>query len=126
MAGREQQGYIYFLAGDGLVKIGFTTNLKERVRSISRMSPRKLNLIARLRGTQRNEDELHGMLKKYRQHGEWFRLEGDVVTAWMVAFECEHGQGSFERFLNWADKKLSEGVNSEPSSHDLGNGVLEV
>ena len=62
---------IYFLeATNGLVKIGYSGNVSQRVKDISFMSPLPLRLIATLPGDKRQEKLIHSFFR--RSHGEWF------------------------------------------------------
>ena len=74
-------GWVYIIGATEVpkVKIGFSGAPKQRVRDLSRGSPLELKILARRRGTLQDERALHRKLSAYRAHGEWFRLEGDVL-----------------------------------------------
>ncbi|MDB5697933.1 MAG: nuclease family protein, partial [Alphaproteobacteria bacterium] len=63
---------IYFLAGAGLIKIGVTTNLTSRIRSIRNSSPVPLELLAVIPGNNFTEAGFHQRYASQRRHGEWF------------------------------------------------------
>lgn len=71
-------GFVYFIKSAGLVKIGFTVDLQQRVSAIKNGNPHELTLIGSMPGTDDTEYFLHQMFSKYRQSGEWFRIEGDL------------------------------------------------
>lgn len=64
---------IYFVAGgDDLIKIGHTTNLRARLRSLRTASPTELRVLLIIPGTRDNEQELHRKFSAHRVGGEWF------------------------------------------------------
>lgn len=70
---------LYFLSGAGLIKIGITTNLVGRIRSIRNASPVPLTLLATMAGTSFHEGDLHYRFAHLRRHGEWFEDNGEIV-----------------------------------------------
>lgn len=71
-----EPGWIYFVEGGGLVKIGRTTNLKRRLARLRTLSPVPIRLIFAVRSTKplEHERELHDTFSAWRHHGEWFSL----------------------------------------------------
>lgn len=63
---------IYFLAGAGLIKIGVTTDVDKRIRSLENSSPVLLEFLGCYPGTRSDERALHDRFKHLRRHGEWF------------------------------------------------------
>ena len=71
MAAREP--IIYFLAcGDYLIKIGHTTNLPSRLRSLRTATPKELRVLLVIPGTRDDEQELHRKFDAHRAGREWF------------------------------------------------------
>lgn len=72
---------IYFIRAPivGLIKIGFTGNVKKRFTDLSRMSPVKLELIAIHDGELSDEQELHKRFDAIRDHDEWFHPEQELI-----------------------------------------------
>lgn len=66
--------YVYFIQGEatGLIKIGYSRNLLTRFSQLQTASADTLRLLARLRGNQDRERELHARFAPWRKHGEWF------------------------------------------------------
>ncbi|GAA3417589.1 GIY-YIG nuclease family protein [Streptosporangium vulgare] len=72
---------VYFVEREGLIKIGTTTNLANRLKSISKgssmpagMTVGPVELLATEPGGRAVEGRLHGRFRKTRIHGtEWFR-----------------------------------------------------
>jgi hypothetical protein len=62
---------IYFLqAANGLIKIGHTTNLVQRIKTLSAMNAGRLVLIGCHQGGPNRERLIHSFFR--RSHGEWF------------------------------------------------------
>lgn len=69
---------IYFLESGDRVKIGFTTDTKERISALSTASPVPLKLIGTVKGGMIYERQLHKRFAAYRRHGEWFKLTPEL------------------------------------------------
>ncbi len=69
-----QYGHVYFLQaeGNGLIKIGFTTNLLRRVRDHRNGSPVLLHFLGAYEAQETEERLVHDLFRYHRQHGEWF------------------------------------------------------
>lgn len=83
-------GLVYFLRAPGhAVKIGFTTNLSERVRTIQHSCPCRLILVGCLHGDLDLERLMKQRFAEHRLHGEWFdeRILPDVLD--LVAADSE-------------------------------------
>jgi hypothetical protein len=65
---------IYFIAADELVKIGHTTNLSSRLRSLRTASPDELRILLVKPGTRGDEQDLHRRFSEFRISREWFKL----------------------------------------------------
>jgi hypothetical protein len=71
MAAREP--VVYFIAcGDDLIKIGHTTNLRSRLRSLRTATPKELRVLLVFPGTRDDERELHRKFEAHRAGREWF------------------------------------------------------
>ena len=70
-------GYVYFLQGEnGLIKIGYSQDYKERYKALKKMSPVDIKLLFVVKtddmvGLERN---LHNRFQEKRVKGEWFQL----------------------------------------------------
>lgn len=81
-------GKIYFLQRpDGLIKIGYTTNLKRRIESLSR-SHGTLNVLRTINGDKQREKRIQTSLRRHNEFGEWFRAHAAVLT---TADQIEEG-----------------------------------
>lgn len=74
--------YIYFIMAPdvGVVKIGRTKSLKQRMKALAAMSPARLVPVAYIYDKRELEGWLHKALKDHRHHGEWFKLEDVVIS----------------------------------------------
>lgn len=66
--------------GRALVKIGFTTDVEQRVKQLQTASPLSLKLLEVTIGTQAVEAFLHRVLRRHRIRGEWFRIHADDIS----------------------------------------------
>lgn len=76
---KTKLGFIYFIKAGGMIKIGYTKNLKERMTTIQVSMPIKIELIGVMEGTQSFERELHHLFREHKERGEWFRDEGRIA-----------------------------------------------
>lgn len=78
---QDRKGWIYFLQArsGGPVKIGFSSNPRLRLNRCQVGSPVELRIVGQYRGSQSDEVAAHQELFRYREHGEWFRLDIMVV-----------------------------------------------
>lgn len=75
------QGKVYFAqAGDkGLIKIGYSTNHIDRIKTLTTGVPEQINIIAVMRGTQKKEKQLHKQFGHLRRRGEWFEPAPELL-----------------------------------------------
>lgn len=73
---------LYFVAAPsvGMVKIGITDSLEQRVRGLSAQSPVPLELLLAVPGTTRQEAALHHRFLDEHSHGEWFRASPRLLA----------------------------------------------
>lgn len=80
----SKQGFVYFLQDDivnvNLLKVGFTTNLKERMKDFRTVLPSP-RYIAILEGSQDLEENIHDYLKHCGVHSfrEWFLINPSEI-----------------------------------------------
>jgi T5orf172 domain. len=80
-SGREHEGYVYFILCDEYVKIGFTANVRRRVKDLAAIIPHDIHLIGVVFGPPQLESALHSLLTDYHHKGEWFRAVPDLLAA---------------------------------------------
>lgn len=64
---------IYFLEADGLIKIGFSEQVKSRVINILGYQRYGGNFLGHMPGDRALEKHLHTRFAEHRDYGEWFR-----------------------------------------------------
>ena len=86
---------VYFIrAGEGgPVKVGFSTDVQQRLRELQTASPHQLTLEAAVMGTPAVEAWFHHELRRWHIRGEWFDLDEDRVSYALVRL--------FEEGLSW-------------------------
>jgi hypothetical protein len=70
---------IYFVRSNGLVKIGYSKHVAQRVRALRTGSSVPLELWFSFDGTRELEKELHWRFRRDRSHGEWFHLSPAIL-----------------------------------------------
>lgn len=74
-------GVVYFLRADnGLVKIGYTTNLKLRLKTVSTSCSSPIDVMRTEDGSIALERAFHKMFEAYRVRLEWFRFAPEMLT----------------------------------------------
>ena len=87
---KRKKGHVYLLLAEstGLVKIGATTNLRERIKNLKGQLPFPVELVYSIPTDDifGLEKQLHEHFKERRKHGEWFRLYKDdgqwIMDTW--------------------------------------------
>lgn len=65
-------GVVYFVQSGDLVKIGFSTDLRKRLKTLQTACPRPIVLLHRFQGTRDDEKRVHRRFSHLRMRGEWF------------------------------------------------------
>lgn len=75
-------GTIYILESNNFYKIGITTNLEKRLKTLQVGNPFTIKVITshRFKRTYLVEQFLHGLLSRYRKNGEWFDLDTEQLV----------------------------------------------
>lgn len=73
-------GEIYFLETGGFIKIGYSMGADVRITQLQTASPYELILIGTIKGSLRNEEQLHSRLRHLRHRGEWFRKTNGLLA----------------------------------------------
>jgi len=72
---------VYFVrASNGLIKIGFTRNVKRRLNAMATDASGALEIIGVMRGSRRTEERVQGMFMHLQTHGEWHRPGLDLLS----------------------------------------------
>ena len=75
-----ERGTIYFVRCLDRVKIGWSSDLKGRLRSIQTTAPAEIKLIGKMRGSIKQERELHARFGHHRLSGEWFNVAPEILA----------------------------------------------
>lgn len=78
----NEETYVYIIGNieKEFCKIGFSKNPSERIKSIQTGCPYEVKLLCYYKGDMITEKRLHEKYKDLRLHGEWFKLEGDLLN----------------------------------------------
>jgi hypothetical protein len=86
----DQSGeFVYFIQVRGMVKIGFSSMIVNRMSKLASSSPTRVQLLAIMLGGRSVERKIHETLAADRIKGEWFRRSEDVKR--MIAFARNGG-----------------------------------
>ncbi|KKM65045.1 hypothetical protein LCGC14_1495310 [marine sediment metagenome] len=78
----QPPGFVYAIATTERpkrLKIGYSTDVQQRLHELSLMSPVGLCLLASWPGSLEDEAKMHEAAKDHRLHGEWFSMEAFEV-----------------------------------------------
>jgi len=77
---KKGEGRVYFIRsnGKGPVKIGYATNVPDRLKALQTSHHGRLVIVGLMAGTQQDERALHAQFKEYRKGGEWFDCKGEL------------------------------------------------
>lgn len=79
----SNKGLIY-LVGDKkfkVLKIGYTTNIKQRLKALQNNCPHKLEILKIKEGSLQQERELLEQFKDFKIRGEWFTWDNSIIAA---------------------------------------------
>jgi hypothetical protein len=65
---------VYFAQRDGLIKIGWSTNVHSRISTL------RAKLIGAIPGDKKTENVLHKRFARFRVHGEWFKADKSLLA----------------------------------------------
>lgn len=80
--GQKQIGYVYFIqsAVSPHIKIGFSFEPEKRLGMLQTGHPGPLVLLAKMRGTVFDENDLHIRFDEHRAFGEWFNPAPELLA----------------------------------------------
>jgi hypothetical protein len=85
----EAGEYVYFIQTRGMVKIGFSSLIVDRMSKLASSSPTPVRVLAIMLGGRAVERKVHETLAADKIKGEWFRRSEDVKR--MIAFARNGG-----------------------------------
>jgi len=91
---------VYLAAwGDEFVKIGYSSNVRQRMKAIQSTCPVPVRLLGWLSGGQTVETRLHHRFAASRHVGEWFHFTDEIRA--FVDNECFHGPAPIVKHLSY-------------------------
>ncbi|MFI2816818.1 GIY-YIG nuclease family protein [Vreelandella piezotolerans] len=79
--GKVKQRQVYFARrSDGLIKIGSSMNVQQRIEQLSSGAAENLELLGHINGSTVFEKAVHQDLEKHKKHGEWFFGSAEVLS----------------------------------------------
>lgn len=88
----SKKGYVYFIrSGDGLLKIGRTSNVEQRFQTIKTSCPTGAELVGYIQTNDQLglEKKLHDTFADCRKNGEWFDLDTSELLDTYLSFMKE-------------------------------------
>lgn len=85
----DAPGVVYFAYCGGRIKIGYSTDVANRMATLATSSPMPVTLLLTIRGSEEDEHLYHEMFADDRAHLEWFRLSLDLRD--FLSSKFEHG-----------------------------------
>lgn len=77
----RKEPVVYFAqAANGLIKIGTTGFIDERMKILAGQSPVAITLLATVQGARADEFVYHARFAAHRRHGEWFEPHPDILA----------------------------------------------
>lgn len=78
---RPKKGHIYFIqvGESGPIKIGFSSNVDQRLRTLQTGHTEKLKLLHSQIGTKADEGRLHNRFRNIHIKGEWFEADPSLL-----------------------------------------------
>lgn len=119
-AAGEPEGTIYFVRTRKAIKIGFATNLKQRLTQLQVGNSNPLKVMLTVPGTKEDEALLHHLLREHRIRGEWFRP--DVFV--MVVIGMVEARGKVEGFREYLEERIEYLQNNRPPEGWVIKGVF--
>lgn len=69
----------YFIKCGGFIKIGYATNVSQRLVELQIGTPERLEILLTIPGPPKLERSLHSKFRPLRSQGEWFRAEEPIL-----------------------------------------------
>jgi hypothetical protein len=111
-------GFVYFIAANDAIKIGYSKNVRLRLQTLQTASAIDLVLLGQVPGNVNFEQTLHERLAPHRRRGEWFQDCGMVRE---VVNEVL-GRNAFDQRPDLQEDAAPSG----PSAQELAESQLEV
>lgn len=80
---KEKVDKVYVVQCGSCIKIGFTSNLAQRLHALKTSNAQEVELIGSFPGTRADEKKLHQQFAHLRANGEWFHAETEI-RSWIL------------------------------------------
>lgn len=114
---------VYFVAAPdaGVIKIGKTGDMDKRFSALSNGSPVPLRIICTVQYHDDLERRIHGHLRDYRSHGEWFYADKPVI---------EFARAARDKGIKWVvdtvgDEYYNWSATKRSMSEELKDGIFD-
>lgn len=77
---------LYLIKSSDYIKVGFTTNIKNRMKAYNTCNP-DYELLDTVEGTEQDETNFHMDISKYFYRGEWFYFNQEIIDLWNRKFD---------------------------------------
>ncbi len=86
----DGKSYVYFFINskNKYCKIGYSKNPVLRLKEVQVGCPVELMIAGIIEGDKHSEKDIHDVFGRYRTHGEWFQLRGDLKKFIVDQFYC--------------------------------------
>lgn len=95
----QVEGQIYFVRTNGLIKVGWSSNLHNRLRTYGPAA----DLLCHYPGYRRDETTLHRQLKPCRAKGREWYVDGDIIAKYVEEAVAKHGPPVVK--VQWTESK---------------------
>ena len=82
--------WVYFVKCGEFYKVGIADNVKARLHSLQCASPYQIELVKawQCADAAAQERAIHGLLWRYHERGEWFKLPIEIVLCFGIQGDC--------------------------------------
>ena len=105
-AAKSHRGYVYVLKSGYFIKIGHSTDPKERVRNITTSTPGPCKMLFCFQGGPQVERALHAEFAACHYRGEWFFLCGKL-KGFVEAFERQDARPETHSLTNNPTRRIA-------------------
>ena len=114
---------IYFIKAlnSGLIKIGYTKNVGERVASLRSNSPEELHILKITEGDIEDEKRIHNKFKHFNERNEWFRPEKSLLD--FIESSKEISYVERPRRMSRSKRKVIYFIQSNSNMINIGRAV---
>ncbi len=118
---KSQEGYVYFIGNDDVVKIGYASNPEKRFNENKAFIYEDMDIIHKVPGDYKLETLFHKLFKQYHIRREWFKNEGLLYE--FIEYFKSHPNTleniEFNGFLKYKDFEIT--IEDEEKIKKLAN-----